>query len=1097
MLVAELRLEGLDETRASDAADGTSMTAPAHTESSAEADAARQAPHDAAGAVRASTERHGEAPVTVGATEADFRRPHWELSAEEQAAHDRATWPPARGHAISLACFGCAESSAQEPEKSAQRRVHASLVQKCDELKAGDECLCLDPRDGQQWLATIMKMTENHALVHYKGWSKSTDSWVTRDKLALKPSPQVLERIKLYNDHSKLRQAGTPKNQLSSTHLRLTEAAAPAKQPGAEALEGHEMRSRLRGVEMCRPPSTRCPNGMWRAIQFVGNRKSEIGNVFASKEEAAEARRKRLYPERSPTKGGAPGKAKQGADDDTTEPTVSGTSTGLVTGRNISEGGALGNRVEVDMGPRRRSGTVVAWIGAKALYQIRLDGTGDLLHLPIPHKRIVLNKTNVTHKPSVTTKAFGAVVAMECNDDDRCYVLDLLGGPATSDEMQDVCDTLPHEHVVGANALQLARLKYLAKSCDAHGIDVSPAAVTGTMEEVCFGLQVALHHAQRPGSSTDEEKAAVDKKGQRIPCDDDEKRIFSGVRLRTSGSREEREFNKWEAFIRIGGQDYILGHFSYKVEAARAWDMAARKLLPRSACAAAARKTSALDTTAQNLSDSDTFLPSKELEATLMRITAMVSTCDGYRTVPPAANNPNAIYAANGGCGYIPLPAVAAGAVGHTDVQQGGTGQKDKKETRKKDSAKALKPKQEGERRSSRLIEPAQAAIALNKGRLPAKAETIKRSLLQSNADLPARAGTCRQVRIAPRGRPPQRCQQRQSLHLPGGAESCASVTAPTMPWKNTGEASSSDSKMPSMATPNTLSDTAESCDTATNTLSTDSTVDSADNSIAAVPDPMATSGQHVKPLRKPASKAPRVLPKGWVLEPGPVDADCEGADKPLSEKRVRKRKLPFGMEEADADAPASPSSRELLRQKIIKSTAANRAAGAAIPSASRDESAGIGCADGDGERRGRRKSDNGQKPGGQKGRVRGVGRAVNVVGGAWPAYTLKGARCEVLWEEDWWDAIVRKRNGCFLQVHYDGGTAEEDEWIHGEAHDVCLPYTYLHTYTHTFTYTHLHTHTHTTHTHTHLHTLYTYTLHTLTRTQRKRMGRTHPRTYA
>ena len=49
--------------------------------------------------------------------------------------------------------------------------------------------------------------------------------------------------------------------------------------------------------------------------------------------------------------------------------------------------------------------------------------------------------------------------------------------------------------------------------------------------------------------------------------------------------------------------------------------------------------------------------------------------------------------------------------MGHTDVQHGGTGQKDKKETRKKDSAKALKPKQEGERRSSRLIEPAQAAI--------------------------------------------------------------------------------------------------------------------------------------------------------------------------------------------------------------------------------------------------------------------------------------------------------------------------------------------------------------------------------------------------
>ena len=266
----------------------------ASTDAAASVDTDASTLEDSAQAYAPSASDDGCRPTSVShapeATAAQSARPHsipnWELSEEELAAARKVEWPPFHGQKITMASFGCDES-AQQLEAPAQRRVHESLVTKCDDLKAGDECLCLDPRDGQQWLATIKKITPHHVQVHYKGWSKSTDSWVTHDKLARKPSPHVLERIKQYNHHSKLKNSGTPKNQLSVAQ-RAGEPSSGWLHTG-EALAAREMRSRLRGVEMYREASSRYPDGQWRAVTIVGNQKQYIPGIYPSKEEAHKA----------------------------------------------------------------------------------------------------------------------------------------------------------------------------------------------------------------------------------------------------------------------------------------------------------------------------------------------------------------------------------------------------------------------------------------------------------------------------------------------------------------------------------------------------------------------------------------------------------------------------------------------------------------------------------------------------------------------------------------------------------------------------------------------------------------------------------------
>ena len=487
------------------------------------------------------------APLCAEGDRAERRS--WERSDEEIADARSVKWPPSHGHGISLACFGV-----QSPEGApAQRRVHESLVQKCDHLKEGDECLCLDPRDGQQWLATIKKVTEHHALVHYKGWSKSTDSWVTRDKLALKPAPHVLERIKQYNDHSKLMHSGAPKNQLSVSQPRAADGLSHGMDTGA-ALEGREIRSRMRGVEMYRMPSTRYPHGQWRAVYMTGNQKTTIG-IHSSKEEASKAWVERDERRVAASAASASNRADKDAIPASLPPPPS---TAAGQGSKFSEGGALGSRVSVDMGCRRRNGLVIAWIGPKMLYQIRLDGDdAQLVHLSIPDKRVQLLKSSESSLPKARSAGKAAAVAPEVGEG-HASVLELLGGGSVMDEMQDICDTASHDHVLGGHALQIARLRHLAKACDSHGIYLCPDGVNGSTKDVQYALQMALHHKLKPDGESVETRGggkgeSSDKQGRQIDAADED-RMYSGVRLRKSGTKEERDFNKWEAFIELGDQ---------------------------------------------------------------------------------------------------------------------------------------------------------------------------------------------------------------------------------------------------------------------------------------------------------------------------------------------------------------------------------------------------------------------------------------------------------------------------------------------------------------------------------------------------------------
>jgi hypothetical protein len=637
-----------------DAATQSAVPAARHTEpatchiagAQASSDAACQPPSFGLEVVDAPAPLPGESVGAASASAAPSceesaraERRSWELSEEELSDARSVKWPPGHGHGISLACFGVQRTEGVP----AQRRVHESLVQKCDHLKEGDECLCLDPRDGQQWLATIKKVTEHHALVHYKGWSKSTDSWVTRDKLAVKPAPHVLERIKQYNEHSKLRHSGAPKNQLSVSQPRATNGPSRGIETGT-ALEGREIRSRMRGVEMYRMPSMRYPHGQWRAVYMMGNQKQIIGGLFSSKEEASKAWAER---EEKRVTAGAASVANRADKDALSVPPPPRTAAGQ--GSKFSEGGALGARVSVDMGCRRRSGLVTAWIGPKMLYQIRLDGDdGKLVHLGIPDKRVQLLKSATPKTGSASKMAASATESGE----EHTSVLELLGGGSVMDEMQDICDTASHDHVLGGHALQLARLRHLATSCDNHSIYLCPDGMNGSMEDVQYALQMALHHKLKSEHGESVEASgggkgeSSDKHGRTLD-DGDEDRRYSGVRLRKSGTKEEREFNKWEAFIEFGNESHILGYFARRAEAARAWDMAAKRILPRN--------------TPLNLSDSREFLPCQELKETISRIMLSLATCDGVRVVPSADKHGNS--------GTIPMPATA-GRIGQPTMDR-------------------------------------------------------------------------------------------------------------------------------------------------------------------------------------------------------------------------------------------------------------------------------------------------------------------------------------------------------------------------------------------------------------------------------------------
>ena len=104
-------------------------------------------------------------------------------------------WPRSDGYAADLKNFEVSDESDREKDSDDDETLYfadAIVDQKC--LSVGDECLCLDSRDGQQWVATIKKKTGRHALVHYKGWSKSCDDWVSLSSISPKPT-QVQQRL--------------------------------------------------------------------------------------------------------------------------------------------------------------------------------------------------------------------------------------------------------------------------------------------------------------------------------------------------------------------------------------------------------------------------------------------------------------------------------------------------------------------------------------------------------------------------------------------------------------------------------------------------------------------------------------------------------------------------------------------------------------------------------------------------------------------------------------------------------------------------------------------------------------------------------------
>jgi hypothetical protein len=104
-------------------------------------------------------------------------------------------WPRSEGYAADLKNFEISdESDCEQGSDEDETLYFANTIVDQKVLSVGDECLCLDSRDGQQWVATIKKKTVRHALVHYKRWSKSCDDWVSLSSISPKPT-QVMQRL--------------------------------------------------------------------------------------------------------------------------------------------------------------------------------------------------------------------------------------------------------------------------------------------------------------------------------------------------------------------------------------------------------------------------------------------------------------------------------------------------------------------------------------------------------------------------------------------------------------------------------------------------------------------------------------------------------------------------------------------------------------------------------------------------------------------------------------------------------------------------------------------------------------------------------------
>eukprot|EP00960_Hanusia_phi_P006530 186792-Hanusia_phi.AAC.1 len=497
---------------------------------------------------------------------------------QEHLKHD---FPPATGQKIDMSCFG-GEGSETVTGVS---RVHPVLVQGSTGLGKNDECLCLDPRDGQQWLATIIELNKNNAKVHYKGWSKSCDDWVTVDKISPKPTNDVLERIKLYNDHSK-QISGNSKlqpNQGKPADSRPCDGKASVgedKEENVQVPSQALFRSRVRGVELCSKPTKSFPRGQWRVVR-MRNKQREVVGTYNSKEEAAQAKALQREEDGEVSRNiGAAGTTFLNVDQDTLDEAVS----------------FLGAKILLDCKKNKpkTSGQVTAWLSSKNVYQIRLDNKSrTVVNLPIPSKRL-----------TVVSKSEGTSHVITEED-----VLRPLG---QLEEVQSLCDTFPYRNFVGSFGLELARMRALCRFCLAEGILVSPCIAHAPIEDVVNCLHRCLESAGCVSYKKLVSKGAGKQAGQAddFPSSEDDGVPVSLKLDMCKGVREieggENEVNKWEAFLEIDGREYVLGQFAVLKEAARAWDMAAIRLLPRG--------------TEHNLPDSHEFKPEKELFKTLKEI---------------------------------------------------------------------------------------------------------------------------------------------------------------------------------------------------------------------------------------------------------------------------------------------------------------------------------------------------------------------------------------------------------------------------------------------------------------------------------------------
>lgn len=119
----------------------------------------------------------------------------------------RLTWPAFCVQAdVFLTKEMKAEAASQGP-KEKEKLVHDNILKpiKLEDLKVGEAVMCIDSRDGQQWEASVLKISQDckKAMVHYKGWGRSSDDWVCVSLLSPKPTEKVLKRIQMYNKFAK------------------------------------------------------------------------------------------------------------------------------------------------------------------------------------------------------------------------------------------------------------------------------------------------------------------------------------------------------------------------------------------------------------------------------------------------------------------------------------------------------------------------------------------------------------------------------------------------------------------------------------------------------------------------------------------------------------------------------------------------------------------------------------------------------------------------------------------------------------------------------------------------------------------------------